>query len=153
MGKQNIVSRVEELVLPILESADFELVDVEYVKEGPNWYLRIFIDHPEGIDLDDCEFVSRKVEALLDEEDFIKESYILEVSSPGIERPLKYEKDFIRFAGEQIMVNTYKPINGRKTFKGLLQGLDGKDIIVKEDSEEIRLPLSDVSHAHLVVDF
>ncbi|HHU32443.1 MAG: ribosome maturation factor RimP [Zhaonellaceae bacterium] len=153
MVKRNIESKVEELVLPIIEGLDFELVDVQYAKEGPNWYLRIFIDHPEGIDLDDCEIVSRKVESALDEKDLIKNSYILEVSSPGIERPLKYDKDFIRFIGELVVINTYKPINGKKTFKGYLQGLEGQEVIIKEDLDEVRLSLNDVSHAHLAVDF
>lgn len=153
MAKQSVESRVEELMLSIIENSDFELVDVQYVKEGPNWYLRIFIDRPEGIVLDDCEYISKKLEALLDEKDFIKNSYILEVSSPGIERPLKYDKDFIRFAGKMVIVNTYKPINGKKSFKGLLQGLDGQDVIIKDGLEEIRLTLDDVSHAHLTVDF
>jgi ribosome maturation factor RimP len=153
MAKQSVESRVEELLLPIIEKSDYELVDVRYAKEGPNWYLRIFIDHPEGIDLDDCEFVSRKIEVLLDEKNYIKDSYILEVSSPGIERPLRYKKDFIRFTGEMVIVNTYKPINGKRTFKGLLQGIDGQDVIIKDGLEEIRLALSDISLAHLTVDF
>jgi len=153
MAKQNIEGKVEELVLPIIEGLDFELVDVQYVKEGSNWYLRIFIDHPEGIDLDDCEVVSRKVESALDEKDPIKNSYILEVSSPGIERPLKYKKDYIRFTGELVVINTYKPINGRKMFKGYLQGLDGQEVIIKEGLEEVRLSLNDISRAHLAVDF
>ena len=130
MVKQSVENKVEQLILPVIEDLGFELVDIQYTKEGPNWFLRIFIDRPEGIDLDHCEFVSRKVEIILDAKDFIKESYVLEVSSPGIERPLKHEKDFKRFAGELIAVNTYAPVNGKKSFEGVLQGLDGRDIVI-----------------------
>ena len=103
MSKKDIYeSKTEELVMPLIEENKFELVDVEYVKEGSNWYLRVYIDKPGGINVDDCELISRALSDLLDEKDFIDEAYILEVSSPGLGRPLKKEKDFQRSLGEEV---------------------------------------------------
>ncbi len=153
MVKENTEKKIEKLIFGMIENYGFELVDVQYQKEGSNWYLRIFIDKDDGIDLDDCEYVSKNLEVLLDAEDIIRDSYILEVSSPGIERPLKYEKDFIRFIGEMVVVKTYKAIKGQKAFKGFLQGIEGQNVIIKDGLESYRLPLNDISHAHVAVDF
>ena len=106
MAKKDYESRTEAMLMPIAEAKGFELVDVEWVKEGANWYLRAYIDKENGITVDDCEEVSRALSDLLDEEDFISENYILEVSSPGLDRPLKKEKDFARSIGKDCLLYT-----------------------------------------------
>ena len=135
--------RTEQLILPLVEKNGFELVDVEYVKEGANWYLRAYIDKAGGITVDDCETVSRELSDLLDVEDFIPEAYILEVSSPGLGRQLKKEKDFKRSIGEEVEVKLYKGIE--------LFDEKGKKVKVKEifgylkeyDEETVTLDLED----------
>ena len=114
MSKQNIEQTVETYLKPILDEHNFELVDVEYVKEGTNWYLRVFIDKEGGITIDDCELVSRALEKILDKEDPIKNSYILEVSSPGLDRPLKKDSDFEKYKGRIVDIKLYKPFNKKK---------------------------------------
>lgn len=106
--RESYEQKTEELVLPIINANHFELVDVEYVKEGGTWYLRAYIDKPGGITVDDCEIVNRALSDLLDEKDFIDESYILEVSSPGLGRPLKKERDFERSLGQEVEIRTYR---------------------------------------------
>ena len=117
MSKKEIYEqKAEALLEPIVAEHDFELVDVEYVKEGSNFYLRAYIDKPEGITVDDCEVVSRTFSQKLDEEDFIDEAYIMEVSSPGLGRPLKKEKDYKRSMGKELEIRTYRAINKEKEF-------------------------------------
>ena len=112
--REEIEKRAEELVLPILNEQNCELVDVEYVKEAGTWYLRVYADKEKGITVDDCEAVSRAFSDKLDEEDFIDDSYILEVSSPGLGRPLKKEKDFARGVGQEVDIHLFKPVNKEK---------------------------------------
>ena len=109
-----------------LRSQGFELVDVEYVKEAGNWYLRGYIDKPGGITVNDCEAVSRAFSDKLDENDFIEDSYIMEISSPGLDRPLKKEKDFARSMGKLVEIRTYRPIEKQKEFCGILNAYDDK---------------------------
>ena len=110
MAKRKVEDLVTELVLPIVEKNSFELVDVEFVKEGANWFLRVYIDKEGGITLDDCQIVSEELSVLLDEKDPINRRYFLEVSSPGIERPLKKDRDFERFKGSLVKVKTFNAI-------------------------------------------
>ena len=125
MSKREIYEqKTEELIMPLIEQHQFELVDVEYVKEGGNWYLRAYIDKPGGITVDDCELVSRALSDLLDEHDFIEDAYILEVSSPGLGRPLKKDKDFARSIGEEVDVKTFRAIQHQKDFTGILKAYD-----------------------------
>ena len=112
--KESYESRTEKFLLPLMQEHGFELVDVEYVKEGDIWYLRAYIDKEGGISLDDCELISRKVSDWLDKEDFIQDSYILEVSSPGLGRPLKKDKDFARSIGKDVEIRLYKALNKSK---------------------------------------
>ena len=107
--REQYEQKAETLILPLIEKHHFELVDVEYVKEAGNWYLRAYIDKPGGITVDDCEVISRAFSDLLDEKDFIDDAYILEVSSPGLGRPLKKDKDFVRSMGEEVEVRLFKP--------------------------------------------
>ncbi len=108
---------VEELVTPILEELDLELVEIEYVKEGKNWFLRVYIDKETGVDIEECGIVSEKLSEKLDEVDPIPHNYFLEVSSPGAERPLKKEKDFEKAIGKNVYIKTYEPIDGEKNLK------------------------------------
>ncbi len=152
--RETYEQRTEELLLPLVRQHEFELVDVEYVKEGGSWYLRAYIDKPGGITVDDCELISRALSDLLDEEDFIDEAYILEVSSPGLGRPLRKDKDFARSIGEEVEVKTYKPINRQKEFTGILKEY-GKDkiIIELENQETIEFARADIALVRLAFDF
>jgi len=152
---QGIVDRVRALAEPIAAHAGMELVDVEFLREGGRWVLRIYLDKPGGISLDDCQDVSRQVEKLLDVEDFIEPAYVLEVSSPGIERPLRTRDHFARFAGRAIELKTCAPIGDppRKNYKGRLLGIDADDVVSMEiDGASYRIPLDKVAKAHLAID-
>ena len=122
--REEYEKRAEELLAPIVELNGFELVDVEYVKEAGNWYLRGYIDKPGGITVNDCETVSRAFSDKLDENDFIEDSYIMEISSPGLDRPLKKDKDFERNMGKLVEIRTYRPIEKQKEFCGILTAYD-----------------------------
>lgn len=134
--REEYEQKTEKLLEPILEANHFELVDVEYVKEGGSWYLRAYIDKPGGITVDDCEIVNRALGALLDEHDFIEESYILEVSSPGLGRPLKKERDFARSLGEEVEIRTYRMVNKQKEFRGILKAYDKDTVTIETEEEE-----------------
>ena len=132
MSKREIYEqKTEELISPIIEEHRFELVDVEYVKEGSNWYLRAYIDKPGGITVDDCEVVSRRLSDLLDEQDFIDDAYILEVSSPGLGRPLKKDKDFARSIGEEVEIRTFRAVEHEKEFTGILRDFDKDKLVIE----------------------
>ena len=118
--RETYETRTEELITPILDRMNFELVDVEYVKEGGTWYLRAYIDKEGGITVNDCEAVAREMTEILDREDFVEDSYVFEVSSPGLGRPLKKEKDYIRSMGKEVEIRTYRAINREKEFDGIL---------------------------------
>ena len=154
--------QTEQLLQPIIDENNFELVDVEYVKEGGNWFLRAYIDKEGGITIDDCELVSRALSDLLDKEDFIPDSYILEVSSPGLGRQLKKDKDFKRSIGKEIEIKLYKPVkikDGKKEVStkeliGVLEAFDGEKLIVSFDEEEtMELLRSDIAIVKLALDF
>ncbi|MBQ6550132.1 MAG: ribosome maturation factor RimP [Lachnospiraceae bacterium] len=127
--------KTEELILPFLSEHEYTLVDTEYVKEAGNFYLRLYIDKEGGFTLDDCELVSRHLSALLDENDFIDGSYILEVSSPGLGRPLKKEKDYVRNLGKLIEVRLFREENGIKMLTGTLDAYNDTEITVTEDGK------------------
>lgn len=152
--RESYEQKTEELVMPIIAANHFELVDVEYVKEGGTWYLRAYIDKPGGITVDDCEIVNRALSDLLDEKDFIDESYILEVSSPGLGRPLKKERDFERSLGEEVEIRTYRMIEKQKEFRGILKTYDKDTVtIVAEDEKEQVFQREDIALIRLAFDF
>ena len=154
MSKKEIYEqKAEELVAPIVEKYGFELVDVEYVKEGANFYLRAYVDKPGGITVDDCETVSREFSDKLDEADFIDEAYIMEVSSPGLGRPLKKEKDFKRSMGEEVEIRTYRPINREKEFYGILTAYDENSVTIDCEGEEKIFQKADIALIRLAFDF
>nr|WP_197970066.1 ribosome maturation factor RimP [Mesobacillus harenae] len=148
---------VEELVTPILTENGLELVDIEYAKEGRDWFLRVFIDKDNGIDIEECGIVSERLSEKLDEMDPIPHNYFLEVSSPGAERPLKKEKDYHKAIGKNVFVKTYEPIDGEKAFEGTLTKFDGQvvtiDVKVKTRTKTVEIPLEKVASARLAVTF
>lgn len=144
-----VETQVEDLMAEILAGTEYELVDVEYVKER-DWYLRIFVDKAGGIDLDDCQAISEKLSAQLDASDIISGAYILEVSSPGIDRILKKDKDFIREAGKVVDVTLYAPLDGKKLFVGELEGRDEKFLRLKDIEP---LPREKIAQVRLHIDF
>ena len=146
--------QTEELLEPIVTGHGFELVDVEYVKEAGTWYLRAYIDKPGGITVDDCEVVSRQFSDILDEKDYIEDAYIFEVSSPGLGRPLKKEKDFKRSMGEEVEIRTYRAIDRQKEFTGILKAYDNDTVtIAYEDDTEQVFNKSDIALIRLALDF
>ena len=149
--KESYESRVEAYLLPLMEENNFELVDVEYVKEAGTWYLRA---QEGGIAVDDCEVISRKLSDWLDKEDFIDDSYILEVSSPGLGRPLKKEKDYVRSMGREVEVRLYKAIDRQKEFTGTLSAYDDKTVtLTMEDGSEAVFEKADIALIRLALDF
>lgn len=152
--KEIYEQKTERLLLPIMEQNRFELVDVEYVKEGGNWYLRAYIDKEGGITVDDCEIVSRALSEVLDQEDYIRDAYILEVSSPGLGRPLKKDKDFERSIGKDVEIRLYKALNKQKEYTGCLKAYDKENVtVVLEESEELVIARTDIALIRLAFDF
>ncbi len=137
MNRSEYEERTQKLLVPILQQHGFELVDVEFVKEGSSFYLRSYIDKPGGINVDDCETVSRALEAKLDEEDFISEAYVLEVSSPGLGRPLKKEKDFIRNEGKEIELRLYQSFEHEKEFRGILKSWTKDNVSIETEEGRV----------------
>ncbi len=146
-------AQTEEILQPIAEACGVEIYDVEYVKEGSDWYLRAYIDKPEGVTIDDCENVSRALSAKMDDNDFIEDAYILEVSSPGLGRALKKEKHFLKSIGMEVEVKTYKPIEKEKQFVGILISYKDDTITIKTDKKEMSFNKSEVASVRLTFDF
>ncbi|GAX90563.1 ribosome maturation factor RimP [Effusibacillus lacus] len=155
MSKEKVVDIVEQLAAPIVQQEGLELVDVEYAKEGANWFLRVFIDKPGGVDIEDCGRVSEVLSAKLDEVDPIPTSYFLEVSSPGAERPLKKPADYEKAIGKKVHITTYEPFEGKKEFVGELVHYDGELLIVNELHKTVRkkyeIPFNKIAQARLSV--
>lgn len=152
--RETYETQTEAITLPITEELGFELVDVEYVKEGSTWYLRVYIDKPGGITVDDCEVVNRRVGDKLDELDYIEDSYIFEVSSPGLGRPLKKDKDFNRSLGEEVEVRLFRQVERSKEFVGLLKAFDKDTITLElENEEELVLERNAIALIRLTFDF
>lgn len=148
--KDKMAVKIEEIIAPVIASLGLELVDINFVKEGGRWFLRIFIDQPGGIGLEECQMVSEKISPLLDEKDPIAQAYILEVSSPGLDRPLKKLADFQRFCGREINLKSYEPIGGRRRFKGELVAATDQAVTLKVDDENVVVPIDRIASARLV---
>jgi len=153
MTSEEIVDHVRRLVDPIFSDAGIELVEVEYRREARGWVLRLYVDREGGITLEDCARISREIGRSLDVEDFIMAPYNLEVSSPGLTRSLKSEKDFMKYQDRLVKVTTTQPIGNRRQFKGRLRGVLGNQVQVEMDGEVVQIPLSDIAKAHLEVEF
>ncbi len=152
--REEIERRVEEILTPILDGFGFELWDVEYVKEGKEYYLRAYIDKEGGIMIDDCVDVSRKLSDILDAEDLIEEAYTLEVSSPGLGRKLVKDKEYERSIGRDVDVKFYRPVDGTKELTGKLTAFDKDTITVEIDDIGPKiLPRSDIAMVKLSIDF
>lgn len=154
MAKKSISEIVKEIALPLVSEAGCELVDVEFVKEGSNWFLRVYIDKPEGVSLDDCENVSRPLNKIIDELDPISHEFFLEVSSPGIERPLKKPEDFVKAIGSNVEIKLFKAVDNTKQFEGeLVSYEDGHLTIKTEDDKNYEFKSEDIAKAKKVFKF
>lgn len=150
MASTNIETRVEELLKSIIENIGYELYDVRYEKEGKDYYLRIIIDKPEGIDINDCENVNNAINDILDEADYIKDQYFLEVSSPGLERILRKDKHFEKQIGNEISIKLFKAINKQKELIGILEEYNKDELTIKVDEETLKINLKDIAIAKTV---
>ena len=161
--RETYESKTEQLLSPIAGKYGVEIYDVEYVKEGKDWYLRAYIDKPEGVNIIDCENVSRALSDVLDAEDFIPDAYILEVSSPGLGRALKKDRHLEKSLGEEVEIKTYKPIDGQKEFAGILKSYDTDTVTIlqgengaeedREKSVEHIFARKDIALIRLALDF
>ncbi|MDY0405847.1 ribosome maturation factor RimP [Virgibacillus sp. 179-BFC.A HS] len=153
----NVINTTRELVLPILENKGLELVDISYTKEGKNYYLRVFIDKEGGVDIADCGEVSEELSEKLDESDPIKEPYFLEVSSPGVERPLKTKEDFAKNIGKNVYLKLYEPVDGNKEYEGKLQSFTDSIAVIayreKTRTKEAEIPFEKIAKARIAVVF
>jgi len=152
MGKAPVTQSVIELIEPSLLAKGIELVDVEFKKEGKNWVLRVFIDKEGGVTLEDCQKISSLVGDLIEIEEVIEPAYTMEVSSPGLNRVLKKEKDFIRFSGKKICVQCHAPLNGRKKFTGILKDFKNQSIRLEVDGQLQIISINRVAKANLVIE-
>lgn len=152
--RESYEKKAEALILPIIAKNNYELVDVEFVREGSNWFLRAYVDKEGGFSVNDCEKVSREFSDLLDEEDFIEESYILEISSPGLGRPLKKDKDFARSIGEEVELKLYKAVENQKEFSGTLEAYDDLTVTIGfEGDVKTSFDRKNIALIRLAVDF
>lgn len=146
MGKkESYEAKTEQLIQPIIDANNFELYDVEYVKEGGEYYLRVYIDKEGGITVEDCQLVSRAFNEILDREDYISDQYIFEVSSPGLLRPLKKEKDYVRSVGKLIDIKLYKAVEGQKEYTGILKEYDSETVTLTINDEEKKFERSNLA--------
>ncbi|MCM1268959.1 MAG: ribosome maturation factor RimP [Bacteroidales bacterium] len=151
--RETYEERTESLLSPIVEKAGVTVYDVEYVKEGRDYYLRVYIDKPDGVNIQDCETVSRALSDALDAEDFIPDAYILEVSSPGLGRSLKKDRHLMQSLGEAVEIKTYKPIEKTKEFSGILKAYDAETITIEEDGVPRVFERQEIAAVRLALDF
>ncbi|CAH1203294.1 Ribosome maturation factor RimP [Paenibacillus allorhizoplanae] len=151
--QEQIKSIIEDMLKDFVEQNGFEIVDIEYVKEGSNWFLRVYADKEGGIDIDDCGRISEYLSVQLDEKDPITDAYFLEVSSPGAERPLKKTQDFYKAVNSHVFVTSYEPIDGSKEFEGLLQSYDEEVLVIEIGKKKISIPVAKVASARLAIVF
>jgi|TARA_B110000438_G_C15743280_1_gene619504 ribosome maturation factor RimP len=153
MGNQSITNTVKELVEPALAEDDYELVDIEYKKQGTRWILRVFIHRPGGIGVEDCKKISRKIDDLIEVENIITGNYVLEVSSPGLDRPLKSEKDLLRNLNSRISLSTFTPINKYYTFSGIIQNVENEVLFLETNGGVLSVPIENIAKAVLEIKF
>ena len=152
MSKTSISQSVIEAIEPIIRDANLELVDVEYKKAGRSWVLRVYIDSERGIALDDCQRVSRQIEDAIEVDELIPSAYVLEVSSPGLDRPLKNERDFLKYKNQRVSVHTYAPIGNRKNFTGKILDVKDQTLYLEVDGETVRIDWDQISKAKLIIE-
>ncbi len=154
MTKGDLLALVRKTAEPAAEQAGCELVDVEFVKEGAHWYLRVYIDKEAGISHEDCEAVNEPISAMLDEQDPVEQAYFLEVSSPGLERPLKTARDFEKVIGQTVEVRFFKPIGGTRQLEGILRAFDGAVVTVESGMDQVvSLPVADIAKINRKFEF
>lgn len=154
MSKKGIINIIKNISEPIAEELGYDLVDIEFVKEGPNNFLRVYIHKPDGVNLDDCQKMSQLLSSKLDEEDPISVAYYLEISSPGLDRPLKTDKDLERNLNKEIDIRLYRAFNGKKTIEGILETYDEDHITIRVgDNNIVNIPRDKVALIKLVVKF
>jgi len=151
-GAVGIIAQVEDFIVPLLADMGVELVDIEFRREGHGWVLRIYIDRSGGVTLEDCAKVSREVSSYLEVEDPVEHAYHLEVSSPGLERPLKKEKDFIRFSGRMARIKLREKRNDQRVFTGRLQGMENEEVLLEIDGRIERFLPADIARARLILE-
>ncbi len=148
-----ISDRAEQIAGPIVEENSCRLWDVEYVREAGTWYLRVYIDKDEGVSINDCELISKQIDSILDREDFIPDSYVFEVCSAGADRVLKRQKDFEAFMGKQVDISLYKPLDGKKTYMGILSGRSSTETSIDDAGRNIVFANDMVAQVRLHIDF
>ena len=153
MGKTSIYQSVADLIKPTLEGNGIELVDVEYKKTGKIWVLRVFIDKNQGVTVHDCQELSREIEDLIEIHELIDDHYVLEVSSPGLDRPLKKAADFLRNKGKRIQIKTYSPINNKKEIVGTVRDFSKNTLFLEEQKDILKISLTDIAQAKLIIEF
>ena len=149
MAEDRIITAVENFAEPVLEDMGLELVEVQFRRESGGWILRLFIDHEDGVTVDDCASVSRQISAYLEVEDCIDYAYSLEVSSPGLERPLKRKKDFIRFSGRKARIKLKEPVDGQRIFLGMLGAVNGNILLLDVDGRQMKIAFDAIQRARL----
>ena len=153
MGKTSIYQSVADLIKPTLEENGIELVDIEYKKTGKTWVLRVFIDKNQGVTVSDCQKLSREIEDLIEIHELIDNQYVLEVSSPGLDRPLKKEADFLRNKGKRIQIKTYSPVNNKKENAGTVIDFVNGTLFLKDKNDILKISLTEIAQAKLVIKF
>ncbi|GJL80074.1 MAG: ribosome maturation factor RimP [Nitrospinaceae bacterium] len=153
MTKTSITESIIGLIEPVIQEESLELVDVEYKKLGKTWTLRVYIDNDRGITVDDCQKISRQIEDMIEIDDLIANPFVLEVSSPGLDRPLKKVKDFLRYKGKSVEVKTFSPIENRREFHGIIQNCKDEVLSLKEEEALINIPLDKIAKAKLIIEF
>lgn len=151
MGTEKVLATIEQYAEPLLRDLGLELVEVQFRREGHGWVLRLFIDREQGVTLDDCAAVSRAISTWLDVEDLIEHAYHLEVSSPGLERPLKRIEDFQRFVGRQAKVKLKEPRDGQNVFIGTLEQVADEEVILLADGRQVAIPFTEIARARLTL--
>ena len=153
MGKTSIYQSVADLIKPTLEGNGIELVDVEYKKTGKTWVLRVFIDKNQGVTVYDCQELSREIEDLIEIHELIDDHYVLEVSSPGLDRPLKKDTDFLRNKGKRIQIKTYSPINNKKENAGTVIDFVNGTLFLEDKKNILKISLTEIAQAKLIIKF
>ena len=153
MEKPSINQAVTELIEPVLKEGNIELVDVEYKKTGKTWVLRVFIDKNQGVTVDDCQKLSREIEDLVEVHELVAVPYVLEVSSPGLDRSLKKERDYLRNKGKRIQIKTFSPINNKKQFSGTIRNFINGILFLENSGGTLEIPLSKIAQAKLIIEF